>query len=103
MATSWIASTRPCLLVLRLLLQEQHPLRDLDEMARGLILLPLAAAVAAQEQHPLRDLDEMARGLLLLPLAAAAPERHPQSPHPLLDLVARGPNHVPYLLVHHYF
>ena len=76
-ATSWIASTRPCLLVLRLLLQEQHPLRDLDEMARG---------------------------LLLLPLVAAAPERHPQSPHPLLDLVARGPNHVPYLLnVHHYF
>ena len=68
-ATSWISSMHPCLLVLKLLRREQHPLRDLVELARGLLLLPL-------------------------PL----PEWHPQSPQPLLGLVARGANHVPHSL-----
>ena len=59
----------PCLLVLKLLRREQQPLRDLVDLARGLLLLPLAL-----------------------------PEGHPQSPWPLLGLVARGPNHVPLAL-----
>ena len=53
----------PRLLVLKLLRREQHPLRDLVELARGLLLLPLPLR---WEQHPLSDLVELARGLLLL-------------------------------------